>query len=207
MSTTAVVVPHREGTIMHRTEHRPAGRPRHPHRSRRSGPRDFDWELGPGRSGRGGRRGRKGGDVRAAALLLLAEAPAHGYSLIQQIAARSDGAWSPSPGSIYPVLQQLEDEGLIEFTRVEGRKTASLTETGAAYVEENRDALGEPWDSEQLGRGIPAESAALNTALKSLMSAARHVMTDGSPAHQAQAAAIVADTRRRLYGLLADDES
>ncbi|WP_313408608.1 PadR family transcriptional regulator [Aeromicrobium sp.] len=197
---------------MHRTHHEHAGQPRHPRRSRRAGgPRDFDWELGPGRTGRPGprgpRRGRKGGDVRAAALLLLAEAPAHGYHLIQQIAARSEGAWSPSPGSIYPVLQQLEDEGLIEFERVDGRKTATLTDAGQAYIEEHRDALGEPWNPEQLGRGIPAESAALNTALKSLMSAARQVMSDGTPAHQAQAAEVVAEARRRMYGLLADDDS
>lgn len=156
---------------------------------------------------RGPRRARKGGDVRAAALLLLDESPAHGYHLIQQIAARSHGAWSPSPGSIYPVLQQLEDEGLIEFERVDGRKTATLTSSGQDYVEEHREALGEPWSSEQLGRGIPAESAALNTSLTSLMSAARQVMADGTPAHQAQAAEIVAATRRRLYGLLASDDS
>jgi len=145
--------------------------------------------------------------VRAAALLLLEEAPAHGYHLIQQIGTRSEGAWTPSPGSIYPALQQLEDEGLIEFERVDGRKTATLTDAGRAYVEEHREALGEPWNPEQLGRGIPAESAALNTALTSLVSAARAVMSDGTPAHQAKAAEIVADARRRMYGLLADDDS
>lgn len=202
----------RKGPILHRTHHEPAGKPRHPRRARRAGgPQDFDWEPGPGRSGRPGprgpRRGRKGGDVRAAALLLLAESPAHGYHLIQQIAVRSEGAWSPSPGSIYPVLQQLEDEGFIEFERIEGRKTATLTDTGRAYVDEHRDALGEPWNAEQLGRGIPAESAALNTALKSLMSAARQVMAEGTPAHQAQAADVVSEARRRLYGLLADDDT
>lgn len=193
---------------MHRTHDDDAGPPRHP-RGRRGGP-PFDWDLGPGR-GRGGprgpRRGRKGGDVRAAALLLLAEAPAHGYHLIQQIGLRSEGNWTPSPGSIYPALQQLEDEGLIEFERVDGRKTATLTESGRAYVEEHREALGEPWNAEQLGRGIPAESAALNTALTSLVSAARQVMSEGTPAHQATAAEIVADARRRLYGVLADDDA
>jgi DNA-binding PadR family transcriptional regulator len=194
---------------MHRTHPEHAGQPRHPRRARRGGPRDFEWEVGPGRLGRPGprgpRRGRKGGDVRAAALLLLAEAPAHGYHLIQQIAARSEGAWSPSPGSIYPVLQQLEDEGLIEFERVEGRKTATLTDTGTAYVEENREALGEPWNPEQLGRGLVAEAAALKTSIGSFMSAAKQVMMVGTPAQQVQAAEIVTEARRRLYGLLADD--
>lgn len=190
-----------------------AGQSRHPHRARRGGPRDFDWEFGPGRGvgrpgPRGPRRGRKGGDVRAAALLLLAEAPAHGYHLIQQIAERSEGAWTPSPGSIYPVLQQLEDEGLIEFERVDGRKTASLTPTGEAYVEDNREALGEPWSSEHLSRGDDgSEYAAIGIAMRSFMAATKQVMVVGTPAQQTQAAEIVSDARRKLYGLLADDDA
>ncbi|GAA3545489.1 hypothetical protein GCM10022196_27150 [Aeromicrobium flavum] len=201
----------RKGTSMHSTPPKHAGQHRHPHRARRAGGRDFDWDMGPGRMGRPGprgpRRGRKGGDVRAAALLLLAEAPAHGYHLIQQIAARSEGAWSPSPGSIYPVLQQLEDEGLIEFERVDGRKTATLTEAGTAYVEEHREALGEPWNPEQLRRGGDAESAALATSLRTLSAAARQVMTVGTPAQQTKAVEIVSEARRQLYGLLADDDA
>ena len=110
----------------------------------------FGREFGPGFGGpgrpRGRRRGGRGGDVRAAALLLLDEQPKHGYQLIQEIGERSNGAWKPSPGSIYPVLQQLEDEGFISFERVDGRKTATLTDEGTAYVEENREQLGTPWE-------------------------------------------------------------
>lgn len=174
--------------------------------------REFDWETGPGRLGsrpgpRGGRRGRKGGDVRAATLLLLEKAPAHGYSLIQQIAERSNGSWAPSPGSIYPVLQQLEDEGHIEFERVDGRKTASLTESGAKYIADNRDALGDPWASDQAAREAEAaESAGLAAVTKSMNSAAKQVLADGSPTQQAKAAELIADTRRKLYALLAEDE-
>lgn len=190
-----------------------AGQHRHPHRARRAGgPREFDWDLGPGRMGRPGPRGprrggRKGGDVRAAALLLLDEAPAHGYHLIQQIADRSDGAWTPSPGSIYPVLQQLEDEALVEFERVDGRKTASLTESGKAYVEEHREALGEPWSADELRHGMPPEYAAFGTAMKGFIAATRQVMQVGTPAQQAQAAEIVGEARRKLYGLLAEDDA
>ena len=96
-----------------------SGRPDDRRRGRRDDARDFGWDFGPGfghgQPGRrrGRRRGGRGGDVSAAALLLLTEQPAHGYQLIQEIGERSDGAWKPSPGSIYPVLQQLEDEGLI----------------------------------------------------------------------------------------------
>ena len=78
----------------------------------------------------------------------------HGYELIQQIADKTGGVWTPSPGSIYPALQQLEDEGLLAFEPVEGRKTATLTDAGRAYVEEHRTELGAPWDD------VSAESAA-----------------------------------------------
>ena len=89
--------------------------------------------AGRGERGRGRRGGRGGrGDVRAAILTLLAEQPMHGYQLIQQITERSGGVWTPSPGSVYPALSQLEDEGLVTFERVDGRKTASLTDAGRA---------------------------------------------------------------------------
>lgn len=183
----------------------------HDRRARRAGgPRDFDWEFGPGRMGRpgprGGRRGRKGGDVRAAALILLDEAPAHGYHLIGQISERSNGAWTPSPGSIYPVLQQLEDEGLIEFDRVDGRKTANLTAAGKAYVEEHRETLGEPWAEEQLRRGFGAEHAAFRTSMTSLMAAVQQVMAVGTPAQQTEAAKVIDEARRQVYGILASDD-
>jgi DNA-binding PadR family transcriptional regulator len=62
------------------------------------------------------------GDVRAATLLLLAEQPAHGYQIIQQVSERSAGRWQPSPGSVYPALQLLEDEGLVTAEQQEGRR-------------------------------------------------------------------------------------
>ncbi len=95
------------------------GRPDDRRRGRRDDARDFGWDLGPGFGGghpgrrRGRRRGGRGGDVRAAALLLLAEHPAHGYQLIQEIGERSEGSWTPSPVYIYPVLQLLEDVGIL----------------------------------------------------------------------------------------------
>lgn len=170
-------------------------------------PRDLGWDIGPGRPGpRGPRRGRKGGDVRAAALLLLEEAPAHGYHLIQQIGERSGNAWKPSPGSIYPVLQQLEDEGFIEFDRVDGRKTAQLTPAGQAYVNENRETLGTPWDVSEFRRGLAAEQMALMKAGRSLAMSARQIMEVGSPTQHAEATAILTEARKKLYGILASDE-
>lgn len=179
---------------------------------RRRGRRDdipylgVDFGGGYGYSGRrrGRRRGGRGGDVRAASLLLLAEHPAHGYQLIQDIAERSDGAWTPSPGSIYPVLQQLEDEGLIEFERVDGRKTATLTEAGSAYVEEHRDELGTPWEdaSQSSDRDADREAGA---ELKKFVMAWRQVIHTGTPAQKAQVNEIVDEARKSMYGILADD--
>jgi DNA-binding PadR family transcriptional regulator len=177
--------------------------------------RDFGWDFGPGFGGpgyghpgrrRGRRRGGRGGDVRAAALLLLAGHPAHGYQLIQEIADLSDGAWTPSPGSIYPVLQQLEDEGLIEFDRVDGRKTATLTETGREYVEEHREELGTPWEDASRGaEGSDAREAGM--ALKSTILAWRQVMQTGTAAQRTQASAILDDARKAMYRILAADDA
>src|SRR5271165_2145595 len=93
-----------------------------------------------------GPRARRG-DVRAAALALLAEQPMNGYQIIQEIGERSGGVWRPSPGSIYPALQQLEDEGLIRAEAGEGgRRAYLLTDEGRAYVAAHPDELNAPWD-------------------------------------------------------------
>lgn len=157
---------------------------------------------GPGRP-RGRRRGGRGGDVRAAALLLLAEEPQHGYQLIQEIGERSEGAWTPSPGSIYPVLQQLEDEGLISFERVDGRKTATLTPDGTAYVDEHRTELGTPWKA-VAGGERHGEMRELAQNLKGLVDAWKQVAQAGTPEQRAKATQVVDDARKALYQILAD---
>src|SRR3954471_20452280 len=107
--------------------------------------------MGPGR-GRRGRHGRgrgpraRRGDVRAALLVLLAEEPRNGYQLMQEIEQRSDGAWRPSPGSVYPALQQLEDEGLVTTATRDGGRVYELTDAGRTQVDERGDAPA-PWDA------------------------------------------------------------
>ena len=122
-----------------RTPRRPAVRP-----GLRSG-------HGPGFARRfGGPRGRgrrtARGDIRAAVLALVAEQPRHGYEIIQEIAERTGGAWRPSPGSVYPTLSQLEDEGLVRVEQADGRRVVHLTEEGTRYVEEHRAELDAVWD-------------------------------------------------------------
>src|SRR6187455_3126731 len=101
---------------------------------------------GPG--GPWGRRKRmRRGDVRAALLVLLGEEPRNGYQLMQEIERRSDGVWRPSPGSVYPALQLLEDEGLVRVAPEQGGKEYELTDAGRAEVEARGDDLGTPWDA------------------------------------------------------------
>ena len=122
----------------------------------------FGRGFGPGGRGKRARRG----DVRAAVLLLLEEEPRNGYQLMQELEERSGGVWRPSPGSIYPALSQLEDEGLVRSDESAGRRAFQLTDDGRAYIEENREALGIPWEAvggdvpEGLLPAAPADDAA-----------------------------------------------
>jgi DNA-binding PadR family transcriptional regulator len=166
--------------------------------------------LGLAQSGATAARGPKvrRGDVRAAILDVLAVEPMNGYQIIQQIAERSGGAWKPSPGSVYPTVQQLEDEGLVEGRDSEGRRVLQLTEAGRAYVEEHPDELAATWRAfdEAAAAEQEAESHELRPVIGQVMSAVWQVVVSGTRQQQAEAAEILADTRRRLYGLLADGD-
>ncbi len=150
----------------------------------------------------GSRVGR--GDVRAAILSLLAEQPMHGYQLIQLIEERSGGAWKPSPGSVYPTLQLLTDEGLIEVEESGGRKTYSLTEAGQAEAgEADRSwASAETADKAESAHG-PRHGGPLRSAGTNLAQAVVQVGRTGTPDQIAEAAGVLDDARRKLYSILA----
>lgn len=172
----------------------------------RGGPRGFG---GPGRHGFGGPRGRHGGrrprgDVRAAILVLLDEEPRNGYGIMQEIEERSAGAWRPSPGSVYPVLQQLEDEGLVHADESGERKLMQLTDTGRKYVAERRETLGTPWDT--AAAGVSEEMMELRTLIWQVGAAVREVVGSGTDDQHAKARDVLADARRALYRILAGDE-
>ena len=123
------------------------------------GRREFARSRGYGYGrGRGGPRARRG-DIRAAALALLAERPMHGYEMIKEIEERTDGAWTPSAGSIYPTLQMLEDEGLISGQEIEGKRRFTLTDSGRAE-QESRAGEQTPWDAVRAGVRPRAGAAA-----------------------------------------------
>jgi DNA-binding PadR family transcriptional regulator len=165
--------------------------------------RPGDWG-GPRGWGGGRRRRMRRGDVRAALLVLLDESPQTGYGLMEEIESRSDGAWRPSPGSVYPTLQQLEDEGLVEAGEGEGRQPFTLTDTGRTYVSENREKLGEPWA--KLAEGVGEERLELRGLMGQVGAAVFQVAAAGDEQQVAKAKELLTETRRALYRILAEDE-
>ncbi len=167
------------------------------------------WPFGPPKFRARGPRVRRG-DVRAAILDLLAEGreeaqPWNGYQIIQEIGARTQGVWRPSAGSVYPALQQLEDEALIraETAGDDRRRMYTLTEEGRAYVEEHADELRASWDA--VTGSVDAADVQLWETVRQVAVAVTQVAQAGSAAQVQQAAKILADTRRALYRILAAD--
>ena len=137
------------------------------------------------------------GDVRGLLLDALAEAPGHGYDLIGRLEGRSGGRWRPSPGSVYPTLQLLEEEGLVTSEEVDGKKVYSLTEAGQAAVAERAERGADPWAD-----GGPP-TGGLRSAIGQLAAAAWQAGQSHDPAVVESATQIVNDARKRLYELLA----
>ncbi|WP_432014723.1 PadR family transcriptional regulator [Streptomyces cucumeris] len=160
---------------------------------------------GRGRGGPGGRgpRGRaRRGDVRASILALLKDRPMHGYEMIQEIAERSGGAWKPSPGSVYPTLQLLEDEGLISSESEGGKKLFALTEEGRTEADAGAQA---PW--EEAGRGVDWEAMQeIRQAGFGLMEAFGQVWKTGTAEQRKKAVAIINESRKRMYLILAEQD-
>ena len=165
------------------------------------GPHGPGHGHGPWGGGRG-RRGARRGDVRAAILGLLAERPMHGYEMIQELSNRTGGFWKPSPGSVYPTLQLLEDEGLITGEESDGRRRFTLTEAGQAESEKvGRGRV--PW--EHMTEDVGETMLELRGAYGQLFQAFQ-AMHSGTEAQQAKAVELLTETRRKLYAILAEDE-
>jgi DNA-binding PadR family transcriptional regulator len=167
------------------------------------------WGLGPGGPGFRGHggwhgRGRRGrGNVRAAILALLAEEPRHGYAIMTELGERSGGLWRPSPGSVYPVLQQLQDEGLVTSSDRNGRKVFDLTEEGRRYVADHAEELREPW--QVADHGPRARFQALMQSGIALAAAVQQVARMGDEEQVAEARAILDQARQAMYRILAGD--
>jgi DNA-binding PadR family transcriptional regulator len=152
--------------------------------------------------GPGGRRGRRG-DVRAAILALLTERPMHGYEMIQEIGERSGGLWRPSPGSVYPTLQLLADEGLVASSDGSGSKRLfELTDEGRAAAETH--GATPPW--EQIAQDVDPDDVNLRDAAGLLMGAMFQVANAAAPAQRARAIDVINEARRELYAILGEVE-
>lgn len=169
----------------------------------------FTPGFGPG-FGPGGPRGRRGhgrgrgrtrrGDVRAAILVLLGERPMHGYEMIQEIGERSNGIWKPSPGSVYPTLQLLVDEGLILGTETGGsRKLFELTEEGRAAA---TAVVAPPWDA--ITEGVDPRHLQLRDAVGQLFGAVAQSAHAATPEQQQRIIDIVNTARREVYQILGE---
>jgi DNA-binding PadR family transcriptional regulator len=157
---------------------------------------------GPGRFGPGRGRGRaRRGDVRLAILSLLADGPSNGYGLIKSIAERSEGSWRPSPGSVYPTLQQLVDEDLIVADESGSKSVFALSETGRAYIAENAEAIDAAWAATT---DKTQGEDAFQTSLMKLMGVVKPLLHDATDAQRTAAAEKLDETRRALYAILAD---
>ena len=161
---------------------------------------------GPGSFGGPRGRGRKArrGDIRTAALLLLNEEPRNGYQIMQEVEERSDGVWRPSPGSVYPALQQLEDEGLIRSEELDGRKLFKLTDAGREYVEQRGEDKPAPW--EQMSGDVSDQAHELGRLIREVASAFSQVVKTGSEAQMGEARKVLSTTRKDLYRILADGD-
>jgi DNA-binding PadR family transcriptional regulator len=167
--------------------------------------------MGPpfGRGGRlggpvlsGGRGRKRRGDVRAALLLLIAEEPRNGYQLMQITEERSGGRWRPSPGSVYPALSQLEDEGLIRAVDQDGARAFELTSAGREHLDRHDDGHV-PWEAECEPGDEFAE--ALHSLVGQLHLAAMEVARAGDARQLKRASQLIAQTKRELYRILAED--
>src|SRR6478609_6151934 len=169
-------------------EHRHRGR-----RAGRHGGREARW---------GGPRMRRG-DIRTAVLAALTEGPGHGYDVMQNLEDKSGGAWRPSPGSIYPTLQLLEDEGLVRSTERDGKRVFEITEAGRAEATSRVEQDGgPPWETSGRG-GRPGREA--RDAFGQLFRAFKQIAEVGSPEQVERGLAVIRDARKELYQILASD--
>lgn len=155
------------------------------------------WAGGP-------RSKARRGDVRAALLALLADEPRNGYQLIQAITERSGGEWRPSSGAVYPALQQLVDEGLIEAEENDGSRIFRLSAAGREYVEQHADEMRAPWEA--MSSGVREDVRDLFATAARTGAAVMQVVHAGSEGQVAEATQILAEARRKLYHLLAEGE-
>jgi DNA-binding PadR family transcriptional regulator len=125
----------------------------------------------------------------------------HGYEMMQELADRTQGLWRPSPGSLYPALQLLEDQGLVRSETNDGRRQFTLTEQGQAELASNPRASA-PWEA--MVRGADQGDIALRVAMRHVMTAVSQVAEAGTAEQKVRAEKLIVELRRQMYLLLAE---
>ncbi len=125
----------------------------------------------------------------------------HGYQIMQAIAERTGQSWRVSPGAVYPTISALQDEGLVRTETEGGRKMATLTEAGIAYLADETTAPEDPF----VANDGPAGGPSLRDAFDGLATASRAIGRSGSTTQVEAARAVLEKARRELYLILADD--
>ncbi|HWE65317.1 MAG TPA: PadR family transcriptional regulator [Acidimicrobiales bacterium] len=195
------------GHERHDHDHHDHESPRGPRGMRGQEGRHGDhWGDGGGRGRWGGDRGGWGGgrrmrrgDIRKAILSALHDHPAHGYEVMRHLEEMSGGLWRPSPGSVYPHLQMLEDEGMVQSDQHEGTRTFQLTDEGIAEAAKDTQF---PWQS---GQGGDDEILGLRQAVSQLMGAAKQLSGAGENTQIQRGVAVIQKARKELYQILAED--
>ncbi len=161
-----------------------------------SGPRGFGGPRGRGKARRG--------DIRTAALLLLAEEPRNGYSIMQELEQRSDGVWRPSPGSVYPALSQLEDEGLIRSQEQDGRKLFAITDAGREVLAKRPGDATAPWEA--LLGGVSNDVQEVFGLMRQVGVAGFQLAQTATEPQLAEAKKVLSEARKALYRILANGD-
>lgn len=159
--------------------------------------------FGRGPGGPGGRGGRtRRGDIRIVLLSALTDGPGHGYELIQRIEQRTDGRWRPSPGSVYPTLQLLEDAEFVTSSQQGDKKVYAITEAGQTELQKLVEQSGmPPWVAGGEGAGAHGD---LRKSMFSLVQAIKQVTVSGTPEQMATVTTTLDEARRKIYQLLAE---
>jgi DNA-binding PadR family transcriptional regulator len=152
--------------------------------------RGGDWDFfglpfGLGFATRGQHRRRRGwrgqwfesGDMKYVILKLLRDKPMHGYEVMKALEERTHGCYKPSPGTVYPTLQWLEDEGLVVGKDAEGKKVYEITEAGRQFLDENRNTVEDIFEriAETLERVVSEPMPDINRAVGRVVSQAYRV--------------------------------
>jgi len=139
--------------------------------------------------------------MQTSILALLAEQPMHGYQIIQELATRSEGAWTPGAGSVYPALEQMETLGLITGDQQEGKRVYSITDKGRELAEHGEGHGHAPWDDAAKASGPRVE---LRQSVFALLDAAQQVGRTGTDEQVAKAVELVDQARKAVYLILAE---